>query len=107
MKKHLIIFVVFTLVLSLGLISNTTFAGKGGNGNGYPEGDHFNLNLIAKKSDPAGSSYFNCPSPDDYQWNYYKDNVGICTDLLIDTDACQKCDPDIETCTVQVHPRRM
>jgi hypothetical protein len=101
MKKHLILFVICSLVFSLALIYNTSYAGQGGNGNGYPEGDHFNLNLIAKKSDPALSSYFNCPSPDDYQWNYYKDNVGICTDLLISTDACQKCDPDIETCTVQ------
>lgn len=102
MKKLLICIMVFTVIIAFGVITVSTYAGKGGNGNGYPEGNHFNLNLIAKKSDPAEPSYFNCPIPDNYQWDYYKDNIGICTVDLVGTDACEKCDPNVENCSVQV-----
>jgi hypothetical protein len=101
-KKLLVLIAVSAVFLFLCGVTDTVYAGNGGNGNGFPEGDHFNLNLIAKKSDPAESGYFNCPSPADYQWDYYRDNVGVCTPELIGTDACQKCDPDVEICTVQI-----
>lgn len=102
MKKILLCIVVFAVIITFGMVGDYAFAGKNNNGNGFPEGEHFNLNLIAKKSDPSGSGYFNCPSPADYQWDYYKDGTGICTPELIGTDICQKCDPGIEACPVQV-----
>jgi len=51
------------MILMLGfvilLFSNSVIAGKGGNGNGFPPGTHFNLNVIAKWSDN-----FTCPNPE-------------------------------------------
>lgn len=102
MKKLFILIVVCAVALPLSFVADMSYAGNGGNGNGYPEGDHFNVNLLAKKSDPTNPSYFHCPSPDDYQWDYYKDGTSVCNPDLIGTDACEKCDPSLEVCTVQV-----
>jgi hypothetical protein len=102
MKKLVVFVVTLTVVLTLPLMISSVYAGKNNNGNGFPEGDHYNLNLIAKKSDPTMPGYFTCPSPDDYQWDYYKDGVGICTPELVGTDSCTKCNPDVETCPVKV-----
>ncbi len=111
MKKLLIFAVVFAVALSLGITADWAYAGQGNRGNGFPEGDHYNLNLIAKKSNTLEPGYFDCPCDADYKWDYYKDGLGTCTEALIGTDACEKCDPtdpcDGETapwgeCTVRV-----
>jgi hypothetical protein len=100
MKKLLICIMVFTVIIAFGVITDSAYAGKNGNGNGYPEGDHFNLNLIAKKSDPALSGYFNCPD-----WDYYMHNIGICTPELIGTEACIECNLEPKSlCPVKVPP---
>jgi len=77
-------FILFS-VLFLAVLSNDLMAakgGKGGGGNGFPPGTHFNLNIIAKWSQ-RDSGNFTCPSPDDYQFDYkYADGTS--------------CDPDID-----------
>lgn len=104
MKKLLIVVIAIAVTFTLPLMNDSAYAGKNNNGNGFPEGEHFNLNLIAKKSDPLEPGYFSCPSPDDYQWDYYKDAYegANCTANDIGTDLCEKCDPNVEICTVQV-----
>lgn len=91
MKKVAVYTLLLSLVTVLVLGVFPAVAGKNGNGNGFPEGDHYNLNLIAKKSAPLEPGYFNCPSPDDYLWDYYMDGEGLnCSPDLIGTDACVK-----------------
>lgn len=96
MKKRLVFITVLAVVFTLGAITGPAQAGKGMKGNGFPEGFHYNLNLLAKKSDPLGPGFFTCPSPAEYQWDYYSDgadefgNPTVCTEELIGTDACVK-----------------
>ncbi len=95
MKKLLIFSVVSAVTFTLGMTTDWAYAGQGNKGNGFPEGDHYNLNLIAKKSNPSESGYFDCPCAGDYQWDYYKSADGFtCTEELVGTEACVKCDPE-------------
>ena len=48
-KKKLAILAVSALVASCLLMSSTALAGKDGNGNGFPSGPHYNLNILGKK----------------------------------------------------------
>lgn len=49
MKKKFAILAVSALVASCLLMSSTVLAGKDGNGNGFPSGPHYNLNILGKK----------------------------------------------------------
>lgn len=93
--KWLIMSVAICLVFGL---SSPGSAGQGGNGNGFPEGDHYNLNLIAKKSVQGEPGFFTCPDPALYQWDYYNNVLEVpCTlDANGNPDAtnCVKCTPD-------------
>jgi hypothetical protein len=48
MKKKLAVLAVSVLVASCLLMSSTVLAGKDGNGNGFPSGPHYNLNILGK-----------------------------------------------------------
>jgi hypothetical protein len=48
MKKKFAILAVSALVASCLLMSSTVLAGKDGNGNGFPSGPHYNLNILGK-----------------------------------------------------------
>jgi hypothetical protein len=49
MKKKFAILAVSALVASCLLMSSTVLAGKDGNGNGFPSGPHYNLNILGKE----------------------------------------------------------
>jgi hypothetical protein len=99
MKNFITHIIVLALIFSIGVITDSAYAAKGGGGNNFPEGEHYNLNLIAKKSDPGESGYFKCPDPLDYQHDWY-----LATGCDInDLENCTKCDtPDVGDCTIQV-----
>lgn len=87
----------FAVCLVFGLSSPVIAAG----GNGFPEGDHYNLNLIAKKSVPTEPGFFTCPDAAKYQWDYYKTNPLLpdppCTeDAGVLSGNCVKCTPDFK-----------
>jgi len=90
----------FAICLFFGF-SSPVSAGNGGNGNGFPSGDHYNLNLIAKKSDPAAPGFFTCPTADDYKWDYYS---GDGCELIdgVPNEYCEKCNLDnVSDCPVK------
>lgn len=102
MKKITLYGLSFTLaaVLVFGVLP-AAYAGKGGNGNGFLEGPHFNLNLLGKKSDLDAGGYFKCPSPENYQFVWWKDESaldgGDCA--VVDgaeNEWCISCDPDVD-----------
>lgn len=57
----------FAVCLVFGLSSPVSAA----SGNGFPSGDHYNLNLIAKKSVPGDPGFFTCPDAAKYEWDFY------------------------------------
>ena len=69
MKKLSIYTTLLVLVLTSLFFVTTALAGRGGKGNGFPCGEHYNLNLISKKDD------FTCPDEFTYTADTPDQNV--------------------------------
>ena len=100
MKRFICISAVMALVTAF-VFANAAYAGKGGNGNGFLEGPHFNLNLIGKKSDLSAGGYYKCPSPENYQFVWWKDADGDDGGDCAVTEGvanqwCTSCNPDVD-----------
>ncbi|MBW2465972.1 MAG: hypothetical protein JRF02_01605 [Deltaproteobacteria bacterium] len=97
---------VFIVLISVFFVCGLFSLAQAGKGNGFPEGEHYNLNLIAKKSNPDENGYFACPDPDSYQWDYYQTIEGKpeCTEtagVLDNPENCEKCTlVDLQECPV-------
>ena len=99
--KRLICMIAVMVLVTAFVFANAAYAGKGGNGNGFLEGPHFNLNLIGKKSDLSAGGYYKCPSPENYQFVWWKDadgdDGGDCAVVEgVQNGWCTSCNPDVD-----------
>jgi hypothetical protein len=82
MRKLSIYATLVVLVLTCLFFVTTALAGRSGKGNGFPSGEHYNLNIIGKKEG------FNCP-PDEFTYTAETPDQNVIYIPVDNADAIQ------------------